>query len=139
MNLISASKAVGGNQYNVSDGGVVMVEKRDPAPIQVVGLVRDPGEYEFPIGKPLTVLGAIALADGVSNQLADKIYVIRPVANGGNPAVINVSIRRAKKSAKSNIILGPGDVVSVEQTPGTVFMEALQLIRFGVSGSAPLF
>ena len=116
-----------------------MVEKRDPAPIQVVGLVRDPGEYEFPIGKPLTVLGAIALADGVSNQLADKIYVIRPVANSGNPAVINVSIRRAKKSAKSNIILGPGDVVSVEQTPGTVFMEALQLIRFGVSGSAPLF
>jgi polysaccharide export outer membrane protein len=138
INLISASKTVG-NEYTVADGGVVMVEKRDPAPIQVIGLVRDPGSYDFPIGKPLTVLGALALADGVSNQLADKVYVIRPLANGGDPAVVNVSIRKAKRSGKSNIVLGPGDIVSVQETPGTVFMEALQLIRFGVSGSAPLF
>ena len=32
-----------------------------------------------------------------------------------------------------------GDVVSVEQTPGTVFMEALNLIRFGISGNTTLF
>ena len=138
VNLISASKTVG-NQYTVGDGGVVMVEKRDPAPIQVIGLVKDAGSYDFPIGKPLTVLGAIALADGVSNQLADKVYVIRPLADGKDPAVVNVSLRKAKKSAKSNLILGPGDIVSVQETPGTVFMEALQLVRFGISGSAPLF
>ena len=138
VDLISASKTTG-NQYTIEDGGVVMVEKRDPAPIQVLGLVKDPGHYDFPIGKPLSVLGAIAMADGVSNQLADKIYVIRPLAGGNDPAVVQVSLRKAKKSGRSNIILGPGDIVSVEQTPSTVLMEAMQLIRFGISGSAPLF
>jgi hypothetical protein len=53
--------------------------------------------------------------------------------------VIEISYRDAKKSADSNIRLGPGDVVSVEHTPGTVFMEALNLVRFGISGNTALF
>ncbi|MCA9036631.1 MAG: SLBB domain-containing protein [Planctomycetaceae bacterium] len=134
INLISASKD-GGGDYLVSDGGVIMVEKRDPDPVSVIGLVKNPGKYDFPVGKDIHVLDAIALAGGISNQLANKVYVIRPVANGANPAVIELTIYKAKRSGDSNIRLGPGDVVSVEQTPGTVFMEALQIIRFGVSGS----
>ncbi|MCA9083071.1 MAG: polysaccharide biosynthesis/export family protein [Planctomycetaceae bacterium] len=138
INLISAAKS-GTNSYVVQDGGVVMVEKRDPATIKVLGLVHKPDEYPFPVGKDITVLGAIALAGGTNNQLADRVYVIRPLSNSSDPAVIQVSIRKAKKSGKSNILLGPGDIVSVEQTPGTVLMQAMELIRFGVSGTAPLF
>lgn len=138
INLVSAAKA-GTSMYTVEDGGVVMVEKRDPAPIKVGGLVHKPDEYDFPVGKDLTVLGAISLAGGTNNQLADKVYVIRPLVNSKDPAVIQVSLRKAKKMGKENILLGPGDIVWVEQTTGTVFMEALQLIRFGISGSAPLF
>ena len=138
INLVSAAKA-GTNMYAVEDGGVVMVEKRDPAPVKVGGLVHKPDEYDFPVGKDLTVLGAISLAGGTNNQLADKVYVIRPLVNSKDPAVIQVSLRKAKKMGKENILLGPGDIVWVEQTTGTVFMEALQLIRFGISGSAPLF
>ncbi len=138
INLVSAAKA-GTSTYVIEDGGVVMVEKRDPAPIKVGGLVHKPDEYDFPVGKDLTVLGAISLAGGTSNQLADKVFVIRPLVNSKDPAVIQVSLRKAKKMGRENILLGPGDIVWVEQTSGTVFMEALQLIRFGVSGSAPLF
>lgn len=138
IDLISAAKA-GDGQYIVQDGGVVMVEKRDPAPIYVGGLVRAAGRYDYPIGQDLHLLDAIQLAGGMSNQLANKIYVVRPLAGGGDPAVIEISYRHAKKSADSNIRLGPGDVVSVEQTPGTVFMEALNLIRFGISGNTALF
>ncbi len=138
VNLVSAAKA-GTSTYVVQDGGVVMVEKRDPAPVKVGGLVHKPDEYDFPIGKDLTVLGAISLAGGTNNQLADKVFVIRPLVNSKDPAVIQVSLRKAKKMGRENILLGPGDIVWVEQTTGTVFMEALQLIRFGVSGSAPLF
>ncbi|MCA9047841.1 MAG: polysaccharide biosynthesis/export family protein, partial [Planctomycetaceae bacterium] len=138
VNLISAAKS-GTGSYVVNDGGVVMVEKRDPATIKVIGLVHKPDQYEFPVGKDLTVLGAIALAGGTTNQLADKVYVIRPLANNPDPAVLQLSIRQAKKSGRSNILLGPGDIVSVEQTPSTVFMQAFELIRFGISGSAPLF
>ena len=137
VSLTSAAKSVG-NRYRVEDGGVVMVEKRDPAPIHVGGLVKSAGEFEVPVGKPLTVLKAVDLAGGISNQLANKVYVIRPLANGES-ALIQVSLRKAKRNPKEDILLGPGDKVSVEQTPGTVFMEALQLIRFGVSGNTALF
>ena len=61
------------------------------------------------------------------------------MVNGGEPAVIVVSLRKAKRSGKSNILLGPGDIVSVEQTPSTVLLEMLQLIRIGVNGTAGLF
>jgi polysaccharide export outer membrane protein len=138
INLLEAAKS-GEGQYRVADGGVVMVEKRDPAPIFVQGLVRSPNRYEYPLGQDLRLLQAISLAGGMSNQLADKIFVIRQPPGAREPILIQVSYRRAKRSEDSNIRLGPGDVVSVEQTPGTVFMEALNIIRFGVTGSTMLF
>lgn len=138
IDLISAAKA-GDGQYIVQDGGVIMVEKSDPAPIYVQGLVKTSGRYEFPIGQDLRLLDAISLANGMSNQLANKIYVVRQVAGAKDPAVIEISYREAKKSADSNILLSPGDVVTVEQTPATVFMEALNIVRFGVTGSTALF
>lgn len=138
VDLVSASTS-STNSYTVRDGGVVMVEKRDPAPITVTGLVKRPDTYPFPIGKDLTVLGAIAMAGGTSSQVANRVFVIRPLANNAEPAVIEVSIRKSKRSGKSNIRLGPGDTVSVEQTPSTVLLEAIQLIRIGFSGTAGLF
>ncbi len=138
VNLLEAAKS-GEGDYNVQDGAVVMVEKRDPAPIFVQGLVRSPNQYEYPIGQDLRLLQAISLAGGMSNQLADKIFVIRQMPNSREPILIQVSYRQAKRSDDSNIRLGPGDVVSVEQTPGTVFMDALNIIRFGINGSTMLF
>lgn len=138
VDLVSATASTE-NSYYVHDGGVVMVEKRDPAPINVTGLVNRPDTYPFPVGKDLTVLGAIAMAGGRSNQVADRVFVIRPLANSSEPAVIEVSLHKAKRSGKSNIRLGPGDTVTVEQTPTTVLFEALKLIRIGVSGTAGLF
>jgi polysaccharide export outer membrane protein len=85
------------------------------------------------------LLDALSLAGGTSNQLADKIFVIRQVAGSKNPAVIQVSYREAKRSADSNLRLGPGDVVSVEQTPATVLMDVVNIVRFGVTGSTQLF
>lgn len=138
VSLTSASKSTA-NRYTVEDGGVVMVEKRDPDPIHVGGLVNNADTYDFPIGKTLTVVGAVTMAGGPSNQLADKVFVIRPLADGGRKARIQVSLRRAKRNPKEDIVLGPGDMVLVEHTPGTVLMEAAQLIRFGISGTTALF
>jgi len=76
INLLEAANS-GDGQYRVADGGVVMVEKRDPAPIFVQGLVKAPNRYEYPLGQDLRLLQAISLAGGMSNQLADKIFVIR--------------------------------------------------------------
>ena len=138
FNLVSATQT-GAVPEMIQDGGVVMVNKHDPEPISVTGLVRDSGSFDYTTDKPPTVLGAIALAGGRSNQLADKVFVIRPTSQSGQKAVIQVSLRRAKRNPKEDLVLGPGDIVSVEQTPATVMLEAFQLIRFGISGSAGLF
>lgn len=138
INLISAAQS-GALTEMIEDGGVVHVNKYDPEPISITGLVREPGSFDYNVDKPPTVLAAISMAGGRSNQLADKVLVIRPLAAAGQRAVIHVSLRKAKRNPKEDVLLGPGDIVTVEQTPSTVLMEALQLIRFGVSGSAPIF
>lgn len=125
----------GNGSFTVGDGGVVMIRKSDPPPISVIGLVNKPGEYDFPIGRDVRVLNALGMAAGLSNKLADKVFVIRPLANDQQPAVIQLSLRQAKKSFESNIRLAPGDTVSVEASPATVFMDTIQIIRFGINGS----
>jgi len=138
INLISAAES-GEGHYYVADGGVIMVEKRDPETINVQGLVKLPNRYEIPVGEDLYLLDAIALAGGISNQLANKIYVKRKPVPGQDPTVIEVSYRAATHSTDSNVLLGPGDVVKVAHTPATVVMEVLNIIRFGVNGSTRVF
>ena len=67
------------------------------------------------------------------------LFRSRQIEGQKEPVLIQSSWRRAKRSSEANIRLGPGDVISVEQTPGTVFMDVLNIIRFGVTGSTTLF
>ena len=138
VDLVSATKT-GTGGYLISDGAVVRIEKLDPEPLHVMGLVRKPDRYVFPIAEDVRVTDAIALAGGTSQSVCDKIFVIRRKANGSDTAVVQVSLREAKRNSQANLRLAPGDVVSVEQTPATVMMEALTIVRFGISSSLPLF
>ena len=127
---------------NLQDGDVVRVETRDPTPISVIGLVKKPGQYEMPVGKPVYVLDAIALAGERSNPWADKIYITRHVTGENEPVVIQTSVANAQHSNESNIRLSPGDVVSVEQTPQTVVHNIFtNIVRFSIVAgrSVPLF
>ena len=124
------------------DGDVVRVETRDPNPISVIGLVQKPGQYEMPVGQPVHVLDAIAMAGERSNPWADKIYITRHVTSENEPIVIETSVVNAQHSDESNIRLSPGDVVSVEQTPQTVIHNVFSTIfRFSIVAgqSIPLF
>lgn len=118
------------------DGAVVNVERLDPPPIQVLGLVNHPEVYEFPVGKDLHLLDAIAMAGGQSSLVADKVFVIRRRPEEPEPALIQVSMRSAKRYGEHNILLEPGDTVSLEQTPSTVMLEAIKAIGFNVSAFA---
>lgn len=137
VDLVSATKT-GKGGYLIEDGGVVSIEKRDPEPLHVIGLVRKPDRYEFPIAEDLRVTDAVALAGGTSLALADKVFVVRRVPQSSETAVIQVSLRQAKRNAQANLRLEPGDVVSVENTPATVLYEAFNIIRFNVSAGLPL-
>lgn len=133
VDLVTATQE-GTNSYHIGDGGVVMVEKRDPKAIHVIGLVRKPGMIEFPVNKDLRLFDALALAGYTSSQVANKVFVFRNSPSQGWTR-IQCSISRAKRDEAHNILLAPGDVVSVEQTPATVLLDALQVIRLGISGS----
>ena len=127
---------------SLQDGDVVRVEARDPHPISVIGLVQKPGQYEMPVGQPVHVLDAIAMAGERSNPWADKIYITRHVTGENEPVVIETSVVNAQHSNESNIRLSPGDVISVEQTPQTVVHNIFSnLVRFSIVAgrSVPLF
>ena len=132
----------GDTDITLRDGDVVRVETRDPHPISVIGLVQKPGQYEMPVGQPVHVLDAIAMAGERSNPWADKIYITRHVTGENEPVVIETSVVNAQHSNESNIRLSPGDVVSVEQTPQTVVHNIFSnIVRFSIVAgrSVPLF
>lgn len=129
----------GGTDEYLPDSSAVMIERRQPQPIEVLGLVRKPGQYELPPNQELRVLGAIALTGGLSNAMADKVFVLRTDPQTGKTAVIQLSVKRAKRNRDENIRLAPGDVVTVERTPSTLVLDALNFLRVSVGGSVPLF
>jgi polysaccharide export outer membrane protein len=127
------------NHY-LEDGDVVVVREREPRSVHVIGLVKEPGEYELSPNRDLHVLGALAQAGGRTTQIADKVWVLRRVPGQEDPVRIRVSIREAKRDGEANVRLAAGDVVSVEETPATFVLDLMRnFIRFGLSSSVPLF
>ena len=120
----------------LTDGTVIWVDKQDPLPLTVVGLVNAAGQFEFPVGQSLSVLDAISLSRGISSPVANKIYVIRKRSGVAEPQLIQVSYSKAKRDGRENILLQPGDVVSVEQTPATVLLDVLKTANIGITGRA---
>jgi protein involved in polysaccharide export with SLBB domain len=84
-------------------------------------------------------LDALALCGGCSSQVADKVVIVRRPVDEGAPITIGVSIKKAIEGDE-NVLLAPGDTVVVRQTPETVVADILKsFIRFGVSGTVPMF
>lgn len=139
VNLTRA--AVAGNAGgHLQDGDVVIVPKRAARQVYVMGLVRKPDVYDLPLNRDTRLLDALAMAGERTVQVADKVIVIRQVPDRREPAVIQLSIREAKANGAANILLAPGDVVSVEETPATVVVKAItDVIRIGIGGNMAFF
>ena len=129
IDLISATKQTANSpDWYLDDGDVVMVEKRDPQPVQVIGLVGKPGQFPLPANKDMRLLDALAMAGGISTPYLDKVNVIRHLPGQNDPLIIRVSMREAKTKGKGNLLLGPGDIVSVEQTAPNFFFDMYKTI-----------
>jgi hypothetical protein len=87
---------------------------------QVLGLVAHPGNFELPIGRAYRVRDAIAAANGVTNKVMETVLVCRQIPNNEKRALIQVSLREAARDQAENMVLVPGDIVSVEPTRVTV-------------------
>jgi polysaccharide export outer membrane protein len=133
-----------GNQpsYSLGDRDVVMVLPADKQFVHVTGLVRNPNQFELPQHQDMTVMDAIALAGGVSSPVADKVFIIRRLPDMTEPAVIQLSIREAKSNGNENLRLAAGDLVSVERTPSTIFVDSVMTmfrVGFSVGGNLVAF
>ncbi len=139
INLFEAARA-GTDGYYLEDGAFVEVVRRDPRPVSVLGLVGSPNNYDLPVRKDFHLLDALALAGGISSPVANKILIIRQVPTYPEPIVIEVGYREAKSNHLANLRLAEGDVISVEQTPATIFLDTIRgFLRFGFSSTLPLF
>ena len=89
----------------------VMVKEVHSRKIAVVGAVKMPGRYE--LRSPMTVLEAIALAQGLTDFASrDKIQVIRSVS--GKTTYMPFNYRKAADGAQQeNFFVRPGDIVIV--------------------------
>jgi polysaccharide export outer membrane protein len=138
IDLVSAAQEGRGGYY-LDDGDVVMVPRRDPKPIHVMGLVRKPGQYELPLRQEMRLLDAIAVAGGLEIPWAENVLVIRQVEDRPEPVQIKVKISEAKRDGACNLRLAAGDVVSVEQTPATVMYDVIRKFNVGLGASLPVF
>ena len=128
--------------YRVGDGDIVMVLPEKERVIHVAGLVNRPDQFEIPRNQDVHVLDAIAMAGGIKSPVADKVFVIRRVQDQLEPAVIQVSIAEAKRNGDENLRLASGDLVSVEATPATYFVDTASTffnIGLGLGGNVALF
>lgn len=137
---LATASTEGGDANRVHDGDVIMVHKRDVKPVYVMGLVQKPGGYELPPNQDIHLLDALAMAGERTSQYADKVYVIRRCEASEQPLVIEVSVNGAKRDGRENLLLQPGDVISVEETPVTAVVDAFKnFFRIGFNSAIPLF
>ncbi|MEM8863947.1 MAG: SLBB domain-containing protein [Planctomycetota bacterium] len=126
INLAQAFESRSSEQ-RLADRSVVFVPPKQKRVIHVTGLVTKPDQFELPDDQDVRVLDAIAMAGGRSSPVADKVFVIRQRDAGETePAVITVSVAKAKQDGRENLILGPGDLVSVESTVTTTMVDAVR-------------
>jgi polysaccharide export outer membrane protein len=141
IDLAQANQPVGAN-YDLGDGDVIMMLPRQKRFIHVTGLVNKPNQFEIPRDQSIHVLDAIAMAGGTSSPVADKVYVIRQWNGMPQPAIIEVSIGKAKRNGDDNPLLAPGDLVSVESTVATALVDTARnffRVAVGLSGNLATF
>jgi polysaccharide biosynthesis/export protein len=133
---LAQSGAAGPQNRKLDDSDVVMVLPKETHVIHVSGLVKKPDQFTVEEDQHIHVLDAIAMAGGTSSPVADKVFVIRQLPTMAQPAVIEVSIHGAKRNGSENLLLGAGDMVSVESTPATMTVDTIsKFFRVAVGGS----
>ena len=137
-NLGSSSQV----QYRLDDRDVVIVRPREERVIHISGLVRKPDQFELTEDHDLRVLDAIAMAGGVTTNVANKVIIIRQSPDQTEPVVVQVSISKAKVDGTENLLLQSGDMISVEPTITTTVVETIKdvfRVSMGIGSNLTVF
>jgi protein involved in polysaccharide export with SLBB domain len=102
----------------LENGDTIVVEQRKVRGIYVIGMVNKPGEINVPPDRSVHVLEAVGMAGGVDRMsLPNKAVVIRAKPEDSGLVAVRIDLDRAKRDMNANLLLMPGDTVSVEETP----------------------
>jgi protein involved in polysaccharide export with SLBB domain len=113
----STDKQTVAQGIKLENGDTIVVEQRKPGAIYVIGMVNKPGEITVPPDRSLHVLEAVGMAGGVDrSSLPNKAVVIRARPEDAGLVAVRIDLDRAKRDMSANILLMPGDTVSVEET-----------------------
>jgi polysaccharide export outer membrane protein len=125
---------------HLENGSVVMVTRKPARMFTVQGLVKKPGEFDGLNDRDIRLLDALAMAGGRTMEIADRVLIFRTVEGSDQPVVITASVSEAKKGGPGNLLIAPGDIVSVEETPVTFALGTItRFARLGFSAAVPLF
>ena len=120
------------------NGAQIEVEAYDPEVFFVIGLVAKPVVVPYPKNTTYNLTQALAFSGGI-DPIADPHYV-RVYREDENGRVVDATfeMHKGRFLSNSDMLIKPGDVISVESTARTrrnqVLAEMLQL-RFGITGA----
>jgi len=113
--LQDALKAALEKSYLVNAQVLVFIEEYHPRQISVVGQVNRPGKYNMPPEKDLTLLEAIAMAQGFTKDAYIKAIRINRIVNG-EEKTIQVNANNIMSKGKKDVVLEPDDVIVVPES-----------------------
>ena len=125
------------NNLALQDGDLIVVPE-SRAHVTVRSEVLKPGEINLPDGQNLYLSEAIALAGGETNKAALSKTTIEH--KNGTTEIVDLYQIRISGDKKNNIMLAPGDIVTVPAAAGITVLGAVQKSGtfYFPSGSAPL-
>lgn len=103
--------------YLVNAQVLVFIEEYHPRQFSVIGEVNSPGKYDMPKEKPVTLLEAIAMAGGFTEDADMANTTIMRIKDGKKETVkINLRDVTKKGDKDKDIALTPDDVVFVPES-----------------------
>ena len=103
--------------YLVNAQVLVFIEKYNPRQVSVMCEVQKPGKYDIPPEKELTLMGAIAMAEGFTKDAeVNKVRVMRYEGGQKKTMEINTKDITDKGDKDKDIALEPDDIVYVPES-----------------------
>lgn len=119
-------------------GETIVVEPREEQEFTVIGLVRRPGVQTYPQTRTYNLMQVLAVAGGTDATAAPRYVTIYRKDGDDGVLACNFKIDGTDFLSAANVLVKPGDVVSVEHTQGTwtrTFFSSIFGFRLSASAS----
>ena len=107
------------NDVVLAGGETIVVEPREEQQFTIIGLVRRPGQQTYPLNRTYNLMQALAVAGGTDETAAPRYVTIYRKQGDDGVLACTFKIDGTDFVSAANVLVKPGDVVSVEHTQGS--------------------